>query len=61
MKKPTKLLLFFLTSALFLGILYWNNIEPPTPPPDPPVPIPGGYPTLYPVAPNPTAPPPPPP
>jgi hypothetical protein len=36
MKKPTKLLLFFLTSALFLGILYWNNIEPPTPPPDPP-------------------------
>jgi len=36
MKKPTKLLLFFLTSALFLGILYWNNIEPPTPPPHPP-------------------------
>jgi hypothetical protein len=32
MKKPTKLLIFFLTSALFLGILYWNNIEP-TPPP----------------------------
>ena len=25
MKKPTKLLLFFLTSSLLLGILYWKN------------------------------------